>query len=197
VGLFSSSKSSTVNETNNEFYDQRSVIDAGGGIVGQGINVDRSQAFDYDSTSNWFQDSSNRSSTTVNTNTYGTDPGVLRLGQLNSEFLSAAAAGQSDTVRLLTSMGTDTVRASGGAATDLFGRAFSNTATAWENTLEAGTTLMGQVLGTADRTAAAAQGVATAAISSFQPSENKSSDTMKWVGLAAVALVGLLLMRKG
>lgn len=188
MGLFSSRSSTAVNETNNNFYDQRSVIDAGGGIVGEGISVDRSQAFN---TSN-----SGNTTTSTTINNQAVDPGLVAVQRLNTEFLRAAADGQSDTVRLLANMGAQTVRDSGGAATELFSLGFQNSARAWENTLDAGTRLMGQMLTGAEKTTQAAQSVATTAIGAFQPGENKQSEAVKWIGLAAVGVVALLLLRR-
>lgn len=64
MGLFSGSKSSTSNNTTNNNYDQRSVLDAGGGIIGDGN--------DWASNSNnaYALNSNNRTSnTSTNTST--------------------------------------------------------------------------------------------------------------------------------
>jgi hypothetical protein len=62
MGLFSSNKSTTVNETTQNFFDQRSVVDAGGGVVGSGNFVDASAdetwSYSDSSTRNWLDASS-------------------------------------------------------------------------------------------------------------------------------------------
>jgi hypothetical protein len=179
VGLFSTKTSSTTqNLTENNFFDQRSVIDAGGGIVGEGNALDQSN---------------NYLSMVSNT---GTDPGLVQMAKLNAEMLGAVAESQSDTVRFMAGMGAQSIRDMGGAAGDMYTAAFQNTARAWEHTLDAGTGLIGQMLAGANKTTDAAQQVAQSAIAGFQPAQNSQSDTMKWAAVAAVGLIALLLLRK-
>jgi hypothetical protein len=275
MGLFSSNKSTTTNQTTQNFYDQRSVIDAGGGVVGDGNFVDassvtdnrqsfvdasasfadnssrysfadnsarftdnssRDQSFrfadnssryaytddsvsltDSSSRNSWadssvrnafsqnlsddrdsfFADSSNRAVTNYSavTNTQAVDPGLVRLAELNSAFLSTAAGAQSDTVKLMVDGGYELLGRAGGSATDLFSRSAANSAAAWESTLDHSSALLASVLDGVGQFSRQSSQLATAAISSYQPAESKTADVMKWAGMAVAALVVLMLLR--
>ncbi len=221
MGLFDRTSTSTTNLTENYFLDQRAVNDASnGGIIGSGNTVDRSQdtLIANDTSYSTWVDTSNRSSNQVSNTWTGIDPGAVDLNRINAglardigmygvdlsrinaglqrELFTSAQGAQTDTVRLLASMGQDTLRQAGGAATDIFRVGFQNSATAWENTLEAGSGLISQMLAGAQRTSDAAATVAGAAISSFQPTPNAQSDAMKWAAIAGVGLIALMLLRK-
>ena len=64
MGLFSSRSSNTSStnyQTTNNFFDQRSVNDAGGGIIGSGSAINTTNALDMSDRSSNFYDASNRS----------------------------------------------------------------------------------------------------------------------------------------
>ena len=137
-------------------------------------------------------DDSNRSVTNV-TNT-GTDPGVVRLAELQAQFMGAAAGQQTDAVKTIAAMGADGIRRMGESVTDLYGQAGSNTAQAWSHTLDASQALMAKVLDQAGSTSSAAGRLAEVAISSYQPAENKQADTSLRLGMLAAAAVAALVL---
>ena len=137
-------------------------------------------------------DDSNRSVTNV-TNS-GTDPGLVRLAELQAEFMGAAAGQQSDAVKTIAQLGTEGIRRMGESVTDLYGQAGSNTAQAWSHTLDASQALMARVLDQAGSTSSAAGRLAEVAIGSYQPSENKQADTSLRLGMLAAAAVAALVL---
>lgn len=137
-------------------------------------------------------DNSDRSVTTWNST--GTDPGVVRLAELQTEFAGAAFAQQSDAVRAVAQLGAQGIRDMGGAASDVLGRAFSNSASAWSHTLDASQALMADMLDRAGSTADAAGRLAEVAIASYQPADNKQADTSLRLGMLAAAAVAALVI---
>lgn len=169
MGLFSSKKSST--KTTQTFYDQREVNDAGGGIIADG-NVDASTTY------------------------IGSDPGAVRIGELNAALLGAVNESQTDAVKFMTQAGADVIRQAGGSATDLFELGAQNSASAWSHTLDASQSLIGRLLDSTDKTNNAAQSIAGAAIASFTPTENKQADATKYLTLAGAAVLAFVILRK-
>lgn len=221
MGLFSSRRTNTsTTSTTNNLYDQRSVNDAGGGVIGSGNYLDSSSQTSFSDDDQSFVDSSNRSSTVIN----AIDPGAVQFAQrtaeLNASLLGRVAESGNDSARLLGSMALSTARGLGesagadarslgtfalstagnlgGQVTDLYRTAGQNTATSWAATIGASERLTNRLLDAAQNTTATAGGVARAAISSFQPSENKAQDTALKLGMIAAAMAALFfLMRKG
>ena len=171
---------------------QRNFIDSSQRDYSTAIS-DASQRNFTDASSAW-SDSSNRSVTTIN----AADPGAVQLGQFNAELLGAVSGQQTDAVRALAGFGAEGLRTMGQSVTDLYGRAGSNTAQAWGATLNASEKLLGRVLDASDRTTDAARAVASTAIATYQPAENKAQDTALKLGVIVAAGVALVfLMRKG
>jgi hypothetical protein len=192
MGLFSRRSSTTNTSSTQNFYDQRSVNDAGGGIIGDRNSVDGSTNY------------LDASITTIN----ATDPGALRLGELNAEFLGAAAElnaeflgaaaeSQSDAVRALAQWGKEGFAQMGESVTDLYALAGSNTAKAWSHTLDSSEKLLGRALDSAGRTTDAAKVVAQSAIASYQPAEKSQADALR-MGLliGGGVLLAVLIFRK-
>jgi hypothetical protein len=169
MGLFSRRSSTTNTSSTQNFFDQRSVNDAGGGIIGEGNSI-----------------------TVV-----AADPGAVRLGELNAEFLGAAAESQSDAVRALAQWGKEGFAQMGESVTDLYALAGSNTAKAWSHTLDSSEKLLGRVLDSAGRTTDAAKVVAQSAIASYQPAEKSQADALR-LGLliGGGVLLAVLIFRK-
>lgn len=130
MGLFNADKSSrTTNTTNNQYNDNRSVVDAsGGGVVGSGNII-----------------------------TYESGDDV---------------------------------------AAEMFKVGAQNSATAWSNTIDASEALIGKLIDSTDKTNNTAQAIAGAAIASFQPTDNKNADALKWALMAGVAVLALAFFRK-
>lgn len=140
------------------------------------------------SSSNVLTDSSNRSVSTVN-NT-GTDPGLVRLAELQAGLAGAVAEQQTDAVKSIAAFGSDSIARMGESVTNLYAVAGNNSSKAWEHTIDASASVLDRLFTGAEANSAAASQVANAAIASYTPSENKSTDAMKWVAIAAVVIGG-------
>lgn len=102
MGLFSGSKSSTSTSTTNNNYDQRSVNDAGGGIVGSRNTLDASQTWvqttDASQSSSWSDRSvsnwtdSSSSSSSVNITDGGAVAAMSEMGAAQAGAAQAIAA---------------------------------------------------------------------------------------------------------
>jgi hypothetical protein len=210
VGLFSSkSSSSTSTATTNNMFDQRQVVDAGGGLVGDANYLDSSNrsvtSFDgsdrstrssNDDNSTWI-DSSNRSSTVLNYVDPGTVQAATQLARFNNELAQASFDSTNDTARVLGQMAIQYGAGLGESVTDLYSSAGQNNTKAWSHTLNASERLMAGILDGATRTTQTAANVATSAISAFQPAENKQAETMgKMAMLAAGLAVAFFVLRK-
>jgi hypothetical protein len=98
---------------------------------------------------------------------------------------------------------TDAIRAIAGLGTAAFRDvglttqgAIKESAKSWANTVDASEKLLGQVLESSKSSTDAARAIAGAAIASFEPSENKAGDALKWAGIAAAVVAGLALLRR-
>lgn len=82
------------------------------------------------------------------------------------------------------------------AAVEMFKLGAQNSATAWSNTIDASESLITKLIDSTDKTNNTAQAIAGAAIASFQPTDNKSADSLKWALMAGVAVLALAFFRK-
>lgn len=140
-------------------------------------------------------DNSNRSTNTTNITT--SDPGAVRLGELNSQLLGMVAETQTDAVKAVAQFGANGFRDLGESVTNLYSVAGQNAGKAWSETLNASGELIDKLVSSANRTTDAARSVAQSAVSSYQPTESKNADALKWGAIAAAVVGGLYLMRKG
>lgn len=199
-----SKKSSSSSSTTTALTDRRVVAGEGANVLGDGaamftssyeyrdddVNIDSSDR----STSTYQLDSSNRSTTT--TYNTGTDPGVVKLGEINAQMVGALHESNVDGVQALALMGRDVLANAGEAVTDLYATSGQNTARAWELTLDKSADALDRAFIAASESTKMAATLAGSAIASYQPSDNKQADAVKWAALAGVGLVGLLLLRK-
>ncbi len=140
------------------------------------------------STSNYNLDSSNRSTTT--TNITGTDPGVVRLGEINAAFLTDVNAKQTDAVKFMANAGADFYTRLASSATNLQEQAGSNAASVWEKTMNVSDALMGRVIDAATATNANAAKLADLAVTNYQPADKASgNNTVLIVAVVAAVLV--------
>ncbi|MFT3665576.1 hypothetical protein [Piscinibacter sp.] len=174
-----SKSSKSVSTTEQNFYDQRAITTID----------DRDTTTSYDlsdrSTSSYVSDSSNRS--TTNTTITGFDPGVARIVELQSQLAGAVTESGSDTLRAVAGLGM-------GAFNDLTGSLSNLSATnerAWSHTVDSAEKVITGLLAGAKDSTDAAKSLAASAIASYQPSENKSADTFKWIGVALAVALGL------
>lgn len=132
------------------------------------------------------------------TNVAYSDPGAVQLGAMNAGLLQAVSENNGETVRALAKMGTDSLATSAAAATDLFATGSGNATQAWGQTIDAAGELIDRMMTNASATITGAQTVARDAISSYQPSDNKASDTQMRIALlgAAAVLAAALLTRR-
>lgn len=181
----SRAKTSTASNSTSNYYDNRQVNDAGGGIIGTGNTLDASQTWqqftDASSTSNWtdsstsnwtdastqtanWSDSSNRSQTwTDNSTVTVTDGGaVAAMSELGAAQTSAAQAIAADAIK---------------AARDSAATVSASATRSQENAIQANTAALQSALGFANSTA----GQAFAS----------STEAMGWAGEAFDKLTGL------
>lgn len=202
----SKQKSSASSSTSTSLTDNRQVNDAGGGIIGTGNTIDASVSSSDDDFLLSVVDSSDRSVTSVTdsrdlsdrsvTNVTGTDPGVTRIHELNAQLLQAQGEQQSDAVRAVAALGGDTLQQLGESFTDLFSTASARQASAWESTVERSGDVIDKLLTATQQNSDGARALAGQALNSYQPSESKAGDTLKWVALAAAAVAGLMIFKK-
>lgn len=132
--------------------------------------------------------------TTIN----ASDPGAVRLGELNAQLLGMVAETNTDAVKSIAAMGADGIRAMGQSVTDLYGRAGSNVAESWGETVDASERLIGKILSTAQQSTDAARVISQSAMSSYQPAENKAQEVSLKLGMiAAAGVAAMVLLRKG
>lgn len=176
----------------------RSVNNSGNSSSAYNVSTNTSTNTSTDDRDAYSYDSSNRSTTNTTTTVYntGTDGGAVKIAELNADFLQAIGESQLDSVKAIGAQGAESLRNMGELLSNSYEVAGSNNTKAWSATLDASSALVDKLLTQAGKTTDSARAVAESAITAFQPTENKSSDTTKWIGLAAVGVVGLLLLRK-
>jgi hypothetical protein len=94
-----------------------------------------------------------------------------------------------DAVKAVAQMGTDVIRDIGGSVVELNQASIDANLSAWDKTITAGAALVDKLI---DKSA----GIATDAISSYQPSENKREDTYQTLVIAAAAAVAAYVIFK-
>ena len=204
-GLFGSSNKSSSNATTTSSatnqFDNRVVL--GNDALQVGANAFYSAASNSNNTSSTdflvndssSRDYSTRSSTSFqvddtssrdySTHYTGTDGGAVQIAKFNADLLSSVSSNQGDTVRLLSQMGADGISKQAGAATDLFATSSTAASASWSHTIDKSGELIDKLLQTAQGTVAGANAIASQAVSSFTPTENKNSDTFKYAAIAA------------
>ncbi len=147
------------------------------------------------STSSYSLDGSNRSTTTNNLQM--TDPGAVRLGELNAQLFGAFAESQTDAVRFMTDAGRDVIKSMGASATQLFSQANSANERSWAYTVDAARDVVEGLMSGAQRTTDAARVVAQSAVSAIgqagaapAPAENS-----KLLMLAGAAVLAFAILR--
>jgi hypothetical protein len=120
-------------------------------------------------------------------NTVINDSGATKVAEFNAQLLSEFSSDQAASFRALV-----------GGTADLYKVSGANQVKAWETTINGSTALFGKAIDLAASAANDSRAVAQAAIGSFQPSDNKASDTVTKVAFAVVAGLALFfIMRKG
>ena len=154
-----------------------------------------------DSSSRSYVDSRSNSTTDSGHNDYSTytanNVDAAAVSKYNADLLRGISSDQSDAVKAVSQMQLQGLEHLGGAFTDLSSLASNNQAAAWTHTVDAGSELLGRVVDASNKNADATRLVAQAAISSYQPSDNKTADTFKYGLIAAAVLGAIVLMTKG
>lgn len=142
---------------------------------------------DRDTTTNTSSsyDLSNRSVTTVNNTS--TDPGIVRIAELQSQLAGAVAETGNDTLKAVAGLGASAFNDLTGSLSNIS----SSNERAWSHTVDAASGVIEGLLTTAKDSTDAAKSLAASAIASYQPSDNKTADTFKAVGIAAAVALGL------
>ena len=126
----------------------------------------------------------------------GTDGGSVQIAKFNAGLLQAVGENQGDTVRALAQMGARGITDQAAAATNLFATGSAEATKAWGHTVDKSSELIDRLLTTAQGTITGAQTVARDAISSFQPTENKTAGTMQYAVLAAAGIAAIFILKK-
>lgn len=116
------------------------------------------------------------------------DGNITMVSSSDAETLQTLANGQSDAVKALTNAGAQMVRDSQAAIVQLNDTSTAANQHTWDTTLAAGSDLV-------DRLINQSTALGTAAISSFQPTENKNADIGKYAMWAAGAVAAAVLLR--
>ncbi len=126
----------------------------------------------------------------------GTDGGSVQIAQFNAGLLQAVSENQGDTVRALAQMGARGITDQAAAATNLFATGSAEATKAWGHTVDKSSELIDRLLTTAQGTITGAQTVARDAISSYQPTENKTAGTMQYALIAAAGIAAIFILKK-
>lgn len=138
---------------------------------------------------------------------------MLGLSQSNGNTINvndpetalALLGSSSDAISALANMGTDVVRRSGESVVDLTRAGMDSNFRAWDSTVSAGAALVDKLIDASteqikaghratEQIAEKGFGISQAAISNFQPTENKAQDTSLKLGMIAAAGVAATLL---
>lgn len=106
---------------------------------------------------------------------------------LSNSNSNTVTVNSTDAVQAVANLGADALKSVGGAIVELNKTTTAAQVTSWDNTVKAG-------LGLVDKLIDKSTSTAEAAISSFQPAENKSNDTSLKLGMIAAAGVAATLL---
>lgn len=199
-GLYSSSSNSTntTNSGNWDWYANTTSQDDNSLNVTTSTDSSNSGNWDWNTSNttnttnsggNWDWNTSNDSHDTYTLSDSGAMATAQAISATNAEFLGLAAETQGDTLQFIAQMSADQLAATGDSMTEMFTYGADQNRQAWESTLAASQGLIGQMLGQAAATTASAKEIAQSAISSFMPTDNKNSDTMRWAVIGALAFL--------
>ena len=139
---------------------------------------------------------------TINVN----DPETaLALLGSSSDASRAMLGSSSDAIKAMANMGTDVLRRSGESVVDLTRAGMDSNFRAWDSTVSAGAALVDKLIDASteqikaghratEQIAEKGFGISQAAISNFQPTENKAQDTSLKLGMIAAAGVAATLL---
>ncbi|MCM3565910.1 hypothetical protein [Hydrogenophaga intermedia] len=119
--------------------------------------------------------STNTTTTTTSDNRNVTESGVAISGSSGSINVNSP-----DAVKAVAQMGTDALKTVGGSVVELNQASLDANLTAWDKTITAGAALVDKII---DKSSS----IATDAITTYQPNENRREETYQMVGLAAAA----------
>lgn len=191
-GGIANKTATTANTSSTNQTDQRWVL--GNGSLGVGPNA------------SYRSDSTNSGNTTFDTtaddhrawsnsgNWIGADSAAITAR--NAQMLESLGVSQTDGIKAIAAFGRDAITSMGASATDLYARAASNNATAWSHTIDASESVLEKLMASSQQANDAAKTVAQAAIASFQPTDNKLGDAVKYAAVAAGVLVAWKLLKK-
>lgn len=123
----------------------------------------------------------------------------------SSDVSRAMLGRSSDAIKAMANMGTDVVRRSGESVVDLTRAGMDSNFRAWDSTVSAGAALVDKLIDASteqikaghratEQIAEKGFGISQAAISNFQPTENKAQDTSLKLGMIAAAGVAATLL---
>lgn len=119
--------------------------------------------------------SASNTTTTTSDNRNVTESGVAISGSSGSINVNSP-----DAVKAVAAMGADTIKTLGGSVVELNQASLDANLTAWDKTITAGAALVDKLI---DKSSS----IATDAITTYQPNENRREETYQMVGLAAAA----------
>lgn len=97
-----------------------------------------------------------------------------------------------DVVRAIAQLGTDAIKLTGGAIVDMTENNARLNAEVWGQTLTQGTALVDRMLDSVQGGFA----LANKAVESYQPNDNKNSNTMMYLGMGAIGLLAVSFLAK-
>jgi|KBSMisStandDraft_5_1062788.scaffolds.fasta_scaffold458015_1 hypothetical protein len=184
-GLFGGGNKTTVAPTTTSTSSTTNLAD--NRVVLGNDAVQNSGSYAVDSGNSWWSSSS--------TTNIGTDGGAVQIAKFNADLLSSVSQDQGDTVRLIAAMGADGVARQAEAATDLFATSSTAASAAWGHTLDASGELIDKLLQTAQGTVAGANAIASQAVASYTPTENKNADAIKYAAIAVAVFVAFKVLK--
>lgn len=122
---------------------------------------------------------------TDNSVTYAADAAVLR----------TLASEMPDAVKFMTQAGADVIREAGGSVVDLNRDSMNANRLAFDAVVNMGAATVDKLIDASVRTTEAGATLAGQAVQSFQPTENKQSDALKWGAIAAAAAVAAIILK--
>lgn len=124
--------------------------------------------------------SQNRTTTTTTDNRAVTESGQVLAGNNINAGGGSVSVNSPDAVKAVAQLGTDALKTVGGSVVELNQASLDANLTAWDKTITAGAALVDKLI---DKSSS----IASDAITTYQPNENRREETYQMVGLAAAA----------
>lgn len=125
----------------------------------------------------------------------GTDPGVVRIAEMNAALMREQLITQTDGIKFLAGTSADMINKAGANVTDIYQASGANITKSWAHTIDASESIIDKLTSGAKANADASQVVALAAMNANKSDASGLSDAFKYTAMAAAAVAAIYVFK--